>query len=191
MERLARTKIRYQNQLAQAKEEMLQAPKSNVSPGEIDDLLKKAAARVANGERNGNVAHELSSLNINNNNNKRHNDSKTSVITSTGSSPVSSTGSPSSVSSSASQHATAIPTSVVVANQAAMAALVHGIKSEDEDGGSDTNGDVIVELETGEEYDDETTTTASGNCIAIRDHEMHIEKCAPHGVPPRLITFYC
>ena len=213
MERLARTKIRYQNQLAQAKEDMLKASKGEIAPGDIEELLKKAASRAGQKKHDNGYNSSSSSQHVNNNNNNynsiqvqqqhsyhnsnsngsagvgaalagmslvssssvnghnnnsssRKSSSPSSVITSTGNSSMASSPIPIKNSPHHQQQLTAgIPTSVVVTNQA-VAALMQGIKMEDdEDTTSDMNGEVIVELETGEDYDDETTTTASGNII--------------------------
>lgn len=128
MERLARTKIRYQNQLAQAKEDVMATTghHKGVSPVDIEEVLLKAAAQVALNSVNGGTGKSSSSSSL------MSAPSSASNLSLSGKSP-----------------------------------LIHGLKSE-EDESSDTTGDVIVELDAGEDYDDETTNTASGTLISCK-----------------------
>lgn len=129
MERLARTKIRYQNQLAQVKEDMMT---EKASPVDIEDVLVKAAARVVSVPASSSASA-----------------SATVIVTS---------GKSSSSSSLMSAPSSASNLSLVSMGKSP---LIHGLKSE-EDESNDTTGDVIVELDAGEDYDDEATNTASG-----------------------------
>lgn len=108
IERLARNKIRFQNQLAQLKEDVLHEASEKHTHLDIDGLLREAAERVVNGAADGGAGYITSGI-------------MSGLI---------------------------------------KTPIVQGLKPCDGEEDDHSDGDVIVEL--AEEYDDETTTTASG-----------------------------
>ena len=125
MERLARTKIRYQTQLSQIREDLLQEWRGE----EVDALLREATEKVllAGGGHVGHGGH-----------------------------------------GGMGGHGE-------LGEQGDSGVIVDGISPVGYMDEENSEGDVIVDLEAGQDYDDETTTTASGMLCPLKHYYIRVD----------------